>query len=93
LFVWFIVCVHLCDKLISFVYIKPCSRIIEINNEINWEELRKEILISQVKKALAPFNKIADKGELNIRVSWNRKGLPEIDIYPIKTMNTEEKSD
>jgi len=23
LFVWFIVCVHLCDKFISFVYIKP----------------------------------------------------------------------
>lgn len=65
---------------------------LEINKDINWEELRKEILISQVKKALAPFNKIADKGELNIQVSWNRKGLPEIDIYPISKIDTFEKS-
>ena len=65
---------------------------LEINKDVNWEQLRKDVIISQVKKALLPFNKIADKGELNIRVSWNRKGLPEIDIYPITTIDTHEKS-
>lgn len=66
---------------------------LEINKNINWEELRKQLIISQVKKALLPFENIVSKGELNIRVKWNRKGLPEIDIDKIKTRDTPEKSD
>ena len=65
---------------------------LEINNDIDWEDVRKQIIISQVKKALLPFEKIADRGEFNIRVYWNRKGLPEIDISPINTLDTFEKS-
>jgi hypothetical protein len=58
---------------------KAFSRL-EINEKLNWAELRKELLISQVKKALAPFNKLIDQGELTIKIYWNRKGLPEINI-------------
>ena len=65
---------------------------LEINTKIDWMELRRELIISQVKKALAPFEKIVDQGELNIKVSWNRKGLPEIDIDEINTIDTFEKS-
>jgi hypothetical protein len=65
---------------------------LEINKDFDWEELRKEIIHDQVKKALAPFEKIADRGELNIRVYWNRKGLPEVEILEINTTEQYEKS-
>jgi hypothetical protein len=65
---------------------------LEINKKINWFELRKELIISQVTKALIPFEKIIGQGEINIKVNWNRKGLPEIIIDEINTINTYEKS-
>ena len=64
---------------------------LEINRKANWEDLRKEILISQVKKAVIPFDKIVDRTEFYIKVSWDRKGLPEIEIIPeISTMKDEK---
>ena len=61
---------------------------LEINKNIDWSELRKELLVSQVTKALAPFKKIVNEGQLSIRVNWNKKGLPDIKIE-----ESPEKSD
>jgi hypothetical protein len=53
---------------------------LNINNKINWEELSRELLLSQVKKAIAPFHKFIIDKQLTIKIRWNREGLAKINI-------------
>jgi hypothetical protein len=58
---------------------KAFSRL-EINEKINWVELRKELLEYQIKKVLLPFNKIINQDELTIKIKWNKEGIVQITI-------------
>jgi hypothetical protein len=53
---------------------------LEINEKINWEEFSRELVLSQVKKALAPFHRLITDEQFSIKIKWSKKGLPEVII-------------